>query len=1022
MVAPSKRKKRTPFVPAPNDDFYTPSYKRSQTSTTLPGMAPVDHTPGKFDDPEVQRKITASNYADFVTNKAQAENAVNGTLSENTKSLIKGLEDARLRQQALGRSDFWIDTDGVEHYFQNEEDQNRYIGPQHDSAERPQWLKNTLNVTNPIIGKTLEVLDLPRAAVTSGINVTANAVSGKKDTGFVEGIKKHIGPEAILKHLPGASHFKDNPIAQLGTSLISDPLTYVSGGIARGASAAAAEGRAAQAAARFARSAEGVDRLTDLRNTYIAAAVPTGGVVTPAVKTWAKTQAEKALTTEVVRKAEQQAADLVKGRVELRLLGRPVGSSEKLYAAAAKPGKLIGDTRAGKWFGAVFDASHDMPFEMRRMERQQQSSVAAEFAARQEVEAPFWKELSKKEFDTVVSAKMDGARLPGLVSKAGRPMDEYLDKMQTIFDETYTVKTNTGRYNPAQNPAFDEYFPAYFKQGGNAREQASRAKWVTGRKQWVRNLDIAQEDLIKALAASDPKAIAKAQSNLLTLKASGKVQFGHKTFKELGGITDDWQAISAELSSMYSNVARKRWVDQLADNFGVTSGKASIRKPDGSYVTVKTDPAIMSELGMILKTKNPQGGWERYLSKDTWLPQDVLDQFDKIHDIMVTESATQQMASTVEKAINYWKFAVTSANPGHHVKNLAGDTISNWLDGVISPIPYMQAAKIMRDPASVSIKIGNKVLSGDEVLAHYAMSGAKTGRTASEHQLLGNTGSGFMHKVKDLSESREDYGRIAHFIDAWKKEAAGKNPRLVMTDARDAAAARVIRFNHDFMDITNTERGLAKWVYPFYTWSRKNLPLQLETLLLKPGKFNQIMRATGTLMDQLGVDTEGHGNPLSVMVPQWLRDTNPIKLADETAQRGQLFATGQWNPMNEILQFGGGRDNLVKTFIGGLNPLGRVAYEQMTGTRLPTGQNIGSLDEYGMNQLPFTRLIQTMLSGPDKKTNMQKILAAVNWTTGAGLQEVTEKSKLAEIHRMEDANPNRAKKLTEMRREAYNNG
>ena len=1096
MVAPAKpRKKNAPYSGARIVDlsrnYYQSHYPGMQDATDQPDNNAVegnDPTPGKYDDPVNQRPVVARNYAELVTTKAQAEQLINGKLSPETASLIRGLDDARKRQDAINRGEnYWQGSDGKWYDLQGTQVvhagqeatkaalQGAVLGTMTKDAQGNfvpvkapnQWFGDTVRTVSPPIAKALEIADLGRATVASGVNQAvkgfetnrfakdvANAVLPipklahdllvkdykPNNVGFVEGIKRHIGGAQILGQYESTVPALNNKYVRMGAGMgldtAMDPFMYAGGEIVRGASTGAAEGRAAREASLFIRSAEGKARLIDLRDTFIRSAVPPGGTVTRTVQSWAKGLAEKELVNEVARDFGLQASQMQRGRIELRLLGRPVASSEKLYEAAAAPGRLIAKTKTGgkilDTIGEVFDASHGVPWEVHRMDRRAQSAVAAEFAAEQERIAPIFNELSKTEFESLVAARMEGRTLPGLTAKAtGKPLNDYLDEMGKLFDRSWVMKQNTGRYNPVMNPGFDRYFPAYWKESANPKLQQMRDAWTAGRKQWVHDLKVADEDLIKALASGDPKAIAAAQTAKITTEAKGSAQFNFHTFKSLGGVTDNALALQAELAGMYSSVSNKRWIDSLVDNFGVTSGKASIRLPDGTFRTVNADPKLMTEMGMILKTRDPMAvgseSWRRYLSKDTWFPEDVVNTFNKVHDIAGTTTATDLMAGTVSKALNAWKFSVTAMNPGHHTRNLAGDIIANWLDGVVTPKPYYDTIKIMRDPANVSLKIGSRTFTGDEILAHYAMSGAKTGRTAAEHTLLGNKGEGFVHGIKNLSEAREDYARLSHFIDAWRKEAERvKNPSQILREARDAAAERVIKYNHDFMDITALERAVSKWAYPFYTWNRKNLPLMLDTLLLKPGKFNQAFRVTGDLMDLLNVDTEGHGNPLSVFIPKWLRDTVPFKIANETDDRGSLYVSGSVNPMNDLLALaGGGRDALTKMFIGNLGPHLRIPYEQITGQRLPSGQQLGSNAGYATDLLPITRLIKTLVQDKNDYgspiSGWKKALAALNWATGAGVQEVSEKSKQAEITRqMKQVTPGKSRTVTDLRREAYN--
>jgi hypothetical protein len=56
------------------------------------------------------------------------------------------------------------------------------------------------------------------------------------------------------------------------------------------------------------------------------------------------------------------------------------------------------------------------------------------------------------------------------------------------------------------------------------------------------------------------------------------------------------------------------------------------------------------------------------------------------------------------------------------------------------------------------------------------------------------------------------------------------------------AADNVNKFLFDYSDLTDFEQGVMKRLVPFYTWMRKNFPLQVENLFKQPTKYGKIYR------------------------------------------------------------------------------------------------------------------------------------------------------------------------------------
>jgi hypothetical protein len=62
-------------------------------------------------------------------------------------------------------------------------------------------------------------------------------------------------------------------------------------------------------------------------------------------------------------------------------------------------------------------------------------------------------------------------------------------------------------------------------------------------------------------------------------------------------------------------------------------------------------------------------------------------------------------------------------------------------------------------------------------------------------------------------------------------------------DAADAAMY-MIRHHFNYNDLSAVERRFARNVFLFYTWYRKNIPLQLAELVRRPGFFSAWRTAT----------------------------------------------------------------------------------------------------------------------------------------------------------------------------------
>ena len=108
----------------------------------------------------------------------------------------------------------------------------------------------------------------------------------------------------------------------------------------------------------------------------------------------------------------------------------------------------------------------------------------------------------------------------------------------------------------------------------------------------------------------------------------------------------------------------------------------------------------------------------------------------------------------------------------------------------------------------------------------------------------------------DIGELVESTAKIALYFDRKSKGFTSR-----------AAARDVRKFLFDYSDLSSAEREVFKRVMPFYTWTRKNLPLQVSMLIQDPTKFNVIEKA------KRAVESMTDGEPLDEKyLPGWLKD------------------------------------------------------------------------------------------------------------------------------------------------------
>lgn len=347
----------------------------------------------------------------------------------------------------------------------------------------------------------------------------------------------------------------------------------------------------------------------------------------------------------------------------------------------------------------------------------------------------------------------------------------------------------------------------------------------------------------------------------------------------------------------------------------------------------------------------------------------------------------------IDHVLSKFKAAVTIYMPGHHLTNLIGDTYYNWIAGVNKPIRYEQAMKVM---ASQKGRYGNffdftKISSPDALKQAVARSLVKadaglelpaTGNkviltmkngtkvtadmiyTAALHKgvlplakvledvtsdatsildkfrPLGGKGQQAVHKI---SEIRDHVPRIAQFIDVLAKSDHS------FATAIDHAAHQVRKWHPDGLDTTNFERQFMKRIFPFYSWTRKAIPLAIESSLIAAPKVMAYPRLMEALALAAGVPpgtSLSDPFPNDQMFPDWIRQRG---IGPIWGSPGNYRVVNPSTPVLDMISLLG---NPGTQLLENLNPMVKVPLETANGETLGTNIPIKSYPNYLSKQIP----------------------------------------------------------------------
>jgi hypothetical protein len=253
----------------------------------------------------------------------------------------------------------------------------------------------------------------------------------------------------------------------------------------------------------------------------------------------------------------------------------------------------------------------------------------------------------------------------------------------------------------------------------------------------------------------------------------------------------------------------------------------------------------------------------------------------------------------------------TAPWPSFHVRNTFTNMVNSSLDigtAVLNPETRMQSIKMLRGQTkgmTIATKSG-EILTGDQLWAEFIRYGGvntlyrraqvTTGSAVSEltSEVLMDLKSAAKYANpialgRKLGTSIETDARLVHFL-ALRKD--GLSPAVAME--------RVLKHLFDYDNLTPTERDVFKRVIPFFTWTKKNSVLQIETAIRKPGTLLNYWRFFNAMQTEK--------NPERVYVekdlmPQYLKTEFGINVGPGTEAQTVKYLFGADMPQADLNLF-----------------------------------------------------------------------------------------------------------------------
>jgi hypothetical protein len=310
-----------------------------------------------------------------------------------------------------------------------------------------------------------------------------------------------------------------------------------------------------------------------------------------------------------------------------------------------------------------------------------------------------------------------------------------------------------------------------------------------------------------------------------------------------------------------------------------------------------------------------------------FFPESIAKRIDEVHDVLTKSDASRGFVKYFDKATSEFKRWATVMRLPFHSRNFIGGVWQNFTLGT-NPTVYPQAVKI-----AMNATYGKGALGASDVkwLKEFRARGLlRTG------QIRGDIDTSIQKQLTTIADywqqalkAKSAGGWMANGVNIWERGGSllgdmveNANRMAIYISKRkggytSAEAARWVRKAHfDYDDITKTEREIKRFI-PFWSWTKNNVPLQIENILYRPAALSRL-RAMQEGVESAFVDDEMNRQAL----PEAVRDDLVIYVG-----KGRYLNLTNVLPFGDIVRLSGNK--AFVELMNMVNPILKQAGEQV---------------------------------------------------------------------------------------------
>lgn len=355
-----------------------------------------------------------------------------------------------------------------------------------------------------------------------------------------------------------------------------------------------------------------------------------------------------------------------------------------------------------------------------------------------------------------------------------------------------------------------------------------------------------------------------------------------------------------------------------------------------------------------------------------YLGNNALHVIDK--DVFHTASRaglTQQIKDTgfimdtFDKVTRWLKVNTTSAMPGFHVRNKVGNLSQGYINvgsEAIKPQNMKQASDVLAKKAG-TIDLPNGKISYDEVrdaMNAYGLLDSGFFQTEFADKVTDKSLSSKVNSIVNIFDTDNHFyyktmSKVGNKVESGDR-AVNFIAGLKSGYSIEESAEMVNKHLFDYGDLSDFERNVMRRIIPFYTWTRKNIPLQYETLRDMPNYHRNIYKATMAIGDQIPESERVDREYINDFAKNWIQMPGEVTNPDGVQEPIMFNPNLPYGDLDHLFGLLNPQE-IGRELSSRVNPLMKVPYELATNRQIYFDQPIKAEDydnskrQHGLVQL-----------------------------------------------------------------------